>query len=124
MKPIVVIDDDADVRDVFIFALENEGHRIISYENGRIAYDALTKMTQEELPCLIIVDYLMPEMNGAVFIQKIKSEHADTLGKIPIAITSAMGSFDPILQETPEVVQLHKPIELDELLQVVKRLCA
>lgn len=124
MKPIVVIDDDADVREVFIFALENEGYQVISYENGKVALEALTHLSPDEFPSLIIVDYLMPEMNGGTFINKIKTEYAETLGKIPVAITSAMGSFDPELQKNPEVVQLHKPIELEELLMVVRKLCA
>jgi CheY-like chemotaxis protein len=124
MKSIVVIDDDDDVRDVITFALENEGFTVIAYENGKKGFEGLQKMDQNDYPGLIIVDYLMPEMDGITFIKEIRSKFSDTIGKIPVAISSAMGSLDPAISAPKDLILLHKPMDLDDLIRVAKAHCS
>lgn len=123
MKPIIVIDDDADVREVMSYALENDGQKVISFENGKVALEHFVKNRDSVLPGMIIVDYLMPEMDGATFIQEIKKRFPESLGKIPMAITSAIGDLDPVIKETHQIIHLHKPMDLDDLLKVVREHC-
>jgi CheY-like chemotaxis protein len=123
MKSVVVIDDDDDVRDVIVFALENEGFHVSSFANGKLGLDALRRMSLSDLPGLIIVDYLMPEMDGITFMKIIKEKYSDTLGTIPLAMSSAMGSFDSMLPHDPNLILLHKPMDLEDLLQVARSHC-
>lgn len=122
MKPIVVIDDDHDVRDVIVFALENDGFSVSSFENGREGLDALNEMKTESLPGLIIVDYLMPEMDGVTFINQIKNSFPK-LANIPVAISSAMGAMNSSIIKDNDIILLHKPMDLDDLLKVARQHC-
>lgn len=122
MKPIVVIDDDHDVRDVIVFALENDGFSVSSFENGKEGLDALNDMTTDNLPGLIIVDYLMPEMDGVTFINQIKNIFPK-LSKIPVAISSAMGAMNSAIIKDNDIILLHKPMDLDDLLKVARHHC-
>ena len=123
MKPIAIIDDDADVRDVMTFALENEGHSVIKFENGRDALEGLSLLAFPDLPCFIIIDYLMPHMDGATFIKEVQLKYPDTLGRIPIALTSAIDSLDPIMKQKQNLYHIHKPMNLDDLLKLVRDHC-
>ena len=123
-KSVFVIDDDSDVREVIIFALENDGYKVMSAENGLAGLNLLKTLSPENFPGLIIVDNLMPEMDGVTFIQEIKEKHPDTFGKIPVVFSSAMGSMDEENPFLKDVVTLYKPMELDELLITVKKYCA
>ena len=123
MGSIVIIDDDADVRDIITFALENDGHKVLSFENGKVALEALSSMAKENLPGMLIVDYLMPEMDGATFIKEIRNNYPHTLGKIPVTLTSAMGALDPEMKDAENLFHLHKPMDLDDLLKLVRKHC-
>lgn len=124
MKSILVIDDDVDIREVLVFALESEGFTVSSAENGRIGLDALLNASPAEHPGLIIVDYLMPEMDGIEFIKTIKAEHAESLGRIPIIISSAMGTaVSDEVEHLEGVIKLFKPMDLDDLLKIAHEHC-
>lgn len=117
MKSIVVIDDDEDIREVIVYALENEGHKVISFENGRVALESLSRLNPKDLPGLIIVDYLMPIMDGVTFIKTLKSDYPG-LRSIPLAMSTAMGKIDHEVFTSYEIMLLHKPIDLEDLLKV------
>lgn len=123
MKKVFVIDDDADVRDVIVFALEEEGYEVEVSENGKQGLDILSSYEQSRYPGLIIVDYLMPEMDGITFIKTLKTEYSDSLGKIPLVISSAMGQMDEF-DFLSDVNRLYKPMDLEDLLKIVKKYCA
>lgn len=124
MKSILVIDDDIDIREVLVFALESEGFTVSSAENGRIGLNTLLQANPAEYPGLIIVDYLMPEMDGLEFIKTIKTEHADNLGKIPVIISSAMGTaVSEEVEHLEGVIKLFKPMDLDDLLKIAHEHC-
>lgn len=124
MKPVFVIDDDSDVREVIVFALESDGHKVMSADNGKSGLEALIKLAPKDYPGLIIVDYLMPEMDGVEFIHKLKDDYAETLGKIPVVFSSALGSVDETDPYLKGITTLYKPMELDDLLKVVKQYCS
>jgi DNA-binding response OmpR family regulator len=123
MKNVVVIDDDDDVRDVIVYALETDGFSVLPFENGRHGYEALLNLEKKDYPGLIIVDYMMPEMDGMSFISEIRSKHAETLGKIPIAMSSAMGTVHPSFSGQKNLILLPKPMDLDYLLEVARSYC-
>ena len=88
-KPICIIDDDEDVRSVMCYALEFEDIKTLPLENGIVAIKYLSKLSPKDYPCLIVVDYTMPEMNGIDFIKTLRNEFPESLGKIPIALVTA-----------------------------------
>ena len=124
MKSVVVIDDDIDVRDVIVFALQSDGFEVHSYSNGKLGLEALLKTSPEKLPGLVIVDYLMPEMDGLTFINEICTKYEGLLGKIPLALSSAMGTVTPQVDCSNELIHLHKPMDLDDLLRIVRKYCS
>ena len=121
-KTVVIIDDDEDVREILIYTLESEGFKILPFDNGHKALEVLKDLSKEDLPGLIIVDYMMPEMDWVTFINEIKSKYEDRLGHIPVALSTAMGTMEDF-SLPPGIIQLFKPMELDELIRVVYRYC-
>ena len=118
-RHVCIIDDDDDVRDVLSYALEEEGFRVSSYTNPEEALEELDE--KENLPGFIVADYYMPRMDGVTFINKLRAEYAETLGKIPCALSSANGTFD---KEIPKgVIEIKKPMDLDVFLDLVRDHC-
>jgi signal transduction histidine kinase/DNA-binding response OmpR family regulator len=82
-NPILVVEDDVDTRDMLRRTLEKEGWQVLVAENGRVALDIL----QTSLPDLILLDLMMPEMDGFQFVtamqQNPKWQH------IPIIVVTA-----------------------------------
>lgn len=118
-NPICIIDDDEDVRAVMSYALEFEGIPTLPLRNAQSAVEYLKTLSPAELPCLIIVDYMMEGMNGFEFINYIRTYHPHTLGKIPLAISS--GSAFNASEVPAGVTVLTKPVELRRFLEVAKR---
>ncbi len=119
MNPICIIDDDDDVRGVMSFALKFEGMDTLAFESASHAEENISKLAPENLPCLIIVDYSMPGMDGVEFISLLSKKYSDSLGKIPVALSTAYLSDD--LRDVPShVMRLPKPIELSELVKIAK----
>lgn len=118
-RPICIIDDDEDVRAVLGFALEFEGMPSIHFESAMKAVEYLRTLSYNEVPCLNIVDYMMPDMTGIEFIQFVRNRYPQTIGDIPIALSSARISDKD--EKFPEgVILLPKPLELPDLISVAK----
>lgn len=124
MKQVYVIDDDLDVRDIIVFALENSGYAVTSFTNGEEAFQALLESAAKDLPGLIIVDYLMPVMDGVTFINQVQNSDKKEILNIALALSSAMGQMDPSISKLKNVIHLPKPMELEDLLRVVKTHCS
>ncbi len=113
---VLVIEDDHDARVALRNILEEEGYRVVSVTDGRRALDTLERMRAEP-PQLILLDLMLPVMDGWQFIERLRAAHG--LSQIPIAVISA---FE---REPPEgvVEYLRKPIKLEALLRLVARHC-
>ena len=83
-RSILVVDDDPDVRDAIASVLGDEGYGVTSVGNGREALEHLHHRTR---PSLILLDTMMPEMDGWSFRQELKK--LPELSSIPIVILSA-----------------------------------
>ena len=82
-KHILVIDDDASTRTILRKMLIKDGWRVDEAENGKIGIDRIKK----HLPELIILDLLMPVMDGFEFLKIIKAN--DIWGNIPIIVITS-----------------------------------
>ena len=122
-KTILVVEDDEDIRRQVVQALEAEDHTVHSAENGKVALDFLLNSKPEDLPGCIILDLMMPVMDGKTMMETINKHYKDRLGTIPVLIATAKGS--PIDQNNipQSVVRIQKPFDLDELYDAVEKHC-
>ncbi|MES2964054.1 MAG: response regulator [Bdellovibrionota bacterium] len=114
MHKALIVDDNADIRKLLSRALQMEGYEVMVAENGEAARQRIL----EEKPCVILLDLMMPVMDGKQFLTW-KNEQSD-LDDVPVIIISALS--DNTLQGVRAA--LKKPIDLDELFSVVDQLCA
>ena len=102
---ILVIDDDADMREALRDALGAEGYSVILACNGKVAFDLLATLMR---PSGIILDITMPVMSGAEFYQAIRA--VPNLTDIPVVFLSsnpsAAPSGVPIMQKTVSLERL------------------
>jgi CheY-like chemotaxis protein len=97
--------------------LESEGYHVRAFANGREALDGLVNC---EKPCLILLDLMMPVMNGQEFLDARKTA-GDLMMAIPVVIVSA---YADISRSTEGVVgYIKKPVDVDLLLRMVGQQC-
>jgi CheY-like chemotaxis protein len=113
---ILVVDDDDAVREAVVETLEDESYSVRVARNGR---EALNLLQGGLRPCLVLLDLMMPVMNGWEFAREFGQDPG--LAEIPICVITAAGPNMPIPPEAIDVVR--KPLELDKLLEVVQRHC-
>jgi two-component system, OmpR family, alkaline phosphatase synthesis response regulator PhoP len=109
-KTILVVDDEKDIIDLLSYNLTKEGLIVITARNGR---EALLRVKQK--PDLIILDVMMPEMNGLQVIQELRKEKSTA--SIPVILLTAKGA------ETDEIVGLEvgaddyivKPVKIGKI---------
>lgn len=114
---ILIVEDEPDIRDALRLALELDGFSVSTAANGREGLEALAR---GERPALVLLDLLMPVMNGAELLARLRADPA--LADQPVVLVSAFGAP---ARETLAMVQgtLGKPVELDDLLDVAARFC-
>jgi signal transduction histidine kinase/DNA-binding response OmpR family regulator len=81
---ILVVEDELTIREVISRTLAKEGWKVMEAENGRIALDRIA----EDVPGLILLDLMMPEMDGFEFIDELRK--TETGRGIPIVVVTAM----------------------------------
>ena len=113
---VLVVEYDFDLRDALVPILEYEGHRVVSAANGREALDRLKAMP---LPSLILLDLMMPVMNGWQF--RAEQQHDPQFAHIPVVIVTALAVNNR--QALGAEAVLTKPLDFDRLLKVVRAHC-
>lgn len=112
MAPLVlVVDDDPDILDAICDILEGEGYRVARARHG---IEALERVA-EERPVLILLDLMMPVMDGLAFAQALRTR---VDGQIPIVVISADGNPKKALAVGAQGF-LAKPFDIDVLLSEV-----
>ncbi len=112
--PILVVDDDTDLREILGELLREEGYDARLFENGRLALEFLRK---GERPKLILLDLMMPEMNGWRFREEQLKDVE--LKDIPVVVMTASRGFEGHTISAQEI--LYKPIGLGEIIDAVER---
>lgn len=122
-KSILIVEDDVDIRNHVSQALELEDYETVVVGNGQEALDYLLGITEEKYPSCILLDLMMPIMDGRTFMQVIHEKYQSTLGKISIIVATAKGGpTNP--GDLPYAMEMvKKPFELEELYRVVNEHC-
>lgn len=117
MKLVMIVDDDIDICLTMQIALETYGYGVAIAHDGE---EALRALATGELPCLIILDLMMPGMTGPQF--RAAQLRDPALAAIPVLVLSGDYKVDERTAELG-VEALSKPIQLPELLAKVERCC-
>lgn len=113
MKKIIVVDDEKTTVELLITVLENEGYQVSGAYNG---LDCLEKIKKEGIPDLIILDIMMPEMNGwdAAATIKINPKYKD----IPIIfLTAKSDTASKNMGRITAEYYIEKPFEVSNLVE-------
>jgi CheY-like chemotaxis protein len=115
--PILLVEDDVDVREGLADALRDLGFEVVTAVNGR---DALNLLVERKVaPAVILLDLMMPVMDGYRFLEELRKH--DGLAGIPIAVVTAGHGVDGA--RLGEVPIIPKPIKLPQLKRTLERLC-
>jgi CheY-like chemotaxis protein len=112
---ILLVDDDVNAVDALAELLEQQGYEVARAENGQIA---LTHLRSGPMPSAIILDLMMPVMNGWEFREQQKK--IASAAKVPVVVVTA--SYERTPRDVAAV--LSKPVDVGALLRVVSDLCA
>lgn len=116
---ILIIEDEAGIRDTFKDLLEMEGFNVFTAENGR---EGLRMLQEIGDPCLILLDLMMPIMNGWEFLEMLKNNHKSLMASVPITVISAASDVAAI-QENYGCQVLRKPLGIDRLAALAHEHC-
>ena|SRR5689334_4752811 len=115
---ILIVEDDFDIREALTQILMEEGYEVRCASNGK---EGLAVATQGSAPSLILLDLMMPVMNGWQFrAEQLKDPR---LSSVPVLVISADPHLQPKAATLGAVGLLKKPISLDDLLAAVKVHC-
>jgi CheY-like chemotaxis protein len=113
---VLIIDDDDDVREALVALLITEGYDATGAHSGLAALATMT--WKRFIPDVILLDLLMPSMDGAQF-HAVLQKHPDW-SRIPVVVCT--GAAQPVALAVFGV--LEKPFDLEEMLAIVKSACA
>ena len=115
---VIIIEDSKDARDSLALLLELDGHHVVSFANGMEALDLIRGGSIR--PCAIVLDLLMPQMDGLTFLEELRrSVHA----RVPVIVfTGHDGARKEALAKGCTAALL-KPAKPGELLRLVGHHC-
>jgi len=120
MSKVMVVDDEKDVVYLIKVLLEREKLEVMEAYNGLEAYNKLTsKDPAKVLPDAMILDIMMPEMDGYTLQSKL--QEMDDLNHIPIIILTAKGQMKDLFELASNIFAfVEKPFEPKNLIKIVK----
>jgi len=114
-KKILVIDDDLNIIKLMTYVLKKEKYEVMTARNGQ---DGL-KLVKDFNPSLIVLDLMMPVMNGFRFLEQFRSI---TIEDIPVIVTTARGYTQEIekVMDAGASAYIEKPFDRNVFLDTVK----
>ena len=114
-KKILVIDDEPDIVKILVATLKANQYLVVTAQDGE---EGLQKVVLEE-PDLIIVDVMMPKMDGFTFVKRLKSR--EDWRSIPVIVLTAKDKMKELFEVEGVAAYLVKPFDYDELVAAVKK---
>jgi two-component system, chemotaxis family, chemotaxis protein CheY len=115
---VLLVEDDADMRNDLATILEYEGYRVRTASDGTEALDQLRNGLE---PSLIVLDLMMPQMNGWQFREEQRK--SPELLRIPLVLLSGNSDVRRHAEDLGAVDYLAKPIDLGKLIGILKQHC-
>ena len=115
-KRILVVEDDNSIRELLVELLQSEGYEVSSAVNG---LEGLKCLENERKPDLILIDLMMPVMDGYSFRSE-QMKHP-LWSKIPVVVMSAEANAKEKMKNFNITAFLSKPVELDTILKTVEK---
>jgi len=118
MTRILLAEDDSDMRRFLVKALQNAGHDVVAFDNGRSAYERM----REEPFTLLLTDIVMPEMDGIELARRATELDPDL--KVMFITGFAAVALNPDSHAPKDAKVLSKPFHLKDLVNEVQKLLA
>ena len=119
---ILIIDDVTEIRETLRDVFELSGYEVRTAEHGESGMQQIERAA----PCLILLDLMMPVMDGWQVLETLKDERAGALAAIPVVVLSGIG--DPVemdrLKQRFHCEVVPKPADIERLLGLAQTLCA
>lgn len=117
MKKILLVDDEPDIIEILQFMLESQGYECITATDGEEGL----KKAREINPDIIILDVMMPKINGYKICRLLKFDNK--YKDIPILMLTARSQDEDKLigEETGADEYITKPFEVDEVIETIKK---
>ena len=119
MHRILLVEDDAEIRLTISEVLEEEGYGVVAAADGHEAIEQLKRT--RPLPRLILLDLMMPGMDGVQF--RAEQMKMDGCTAIPFIVLSADARTREVARDLGAHACLRKPVDLGELLDTLARVC-
>lgn len=119
-RSFMIVDDAFDIRDVLKFYFSHQGYNVLEAQNGLDALEILRSSSQ--LPSLIILDLMMPIMDGFSF--KREQDCDAKLSSIPVVVISADAHIERKCKEIGAQAFLKKPLDIDKIQEAVELYCS
>ena len=118
MTRILLAEDDTDMRRFLVKALQNAGHDVVAFDNGRSAYERI----REEPFTLLLTDIVMPEMDGIELARRATEIDPDL--KVMFITGFAAVALNPDSKAPKDAKVLSKPFHLRDLVDEVNKMLA
>ncbi len=121
---VLIVEDDADTRDMLVTLIRSEGYLAVAAEDGLEALHLLRTVRHRSptTPCLVLLDLRMPRLGGHEFR---RAQLADPIvASVPVAIMSGAVDASEWARELGAVATLTKPLDVDGLLEIVRHHCS
>ena len=113
---VLVVDDDAEIRELLQVALNGDEYAVAGAANGR---EAIHYLRSHAETCVIVLDLALPVRDGAQFRRTQLKDRS--LAWIPVIVMSAMLDADRRARELGSRYVLRKPLDLDEVRRMLRR---
>jgi CheY-like chemotaxis protein len=120
---VLIVEDDPDTREMLSTLLSIEGFHAVGAEDGLEALHLLrtVKHRAPDVPCLVLLDLKMPRLSGNEFRRAQLGD--PTVAGVPVAVMSGAVDLTERAQALGAVASVAKPIDVDVLMDVVRRYC-
>jgi len=115
-KTILIVDDEEDLLSILVYELKMEGFNVVTAADGGVAL----KVLEEIQPHLIILDYVMPELDGLEFYKSILDENGKS--QYPVIVLTAHIALEDQFKELNVDCFMTKPFESARLIKKIKEL--
>jgi CheY-like chemotaxis protein len=121
---VLIVEDDPETREMVRELLVTAGFHAVAAQDGLEALHLLRTVRHRapDVPCLVLLDLMMPRLGGNEFRRAQLGD--PTVANVPVAVMSGASDLEQRAEAMGAVATLSKPLDVDVLMEVVKRYCA